>query len=121
MTTVNANFDVSGQPLAARAPQGGFRKRVFDITAASLLLLLFLPLMFFIGVIMFSTEGGDIFFAHSRIGYRGRQGVVFRGPAADETVWHTVAGQTALALEHRRGGEARRLADAGEGRAAVLL
>ena len=72
MTTVNANFDVSGQPLAVRAPQGGFRKRVFDITAASLLLLLFLPLMFFIGVIMFSTEGGDIFFAHSRIGYRGR-------------------------------------------------
>jgi lipopolysaccharide/colanic/teichoic acid biosynthesis glycosyltransferase len=72
MTTVNANFDISSQTLGARAPQGGLRKRIFDITAASLLLFLFLPLMFFIGVIMFSMEGGDIFFAHNRIGYRGR-------------------------------------------------
>jgi lipopolysaccharide/colanic/teichoic acid biosynthesis glycosyltransferase len=72
MTTVNANFDISSQALAARAPHGGLRKRAFDIVGASLLLLLFLPLMFFIGIIMFSLEGGDIFFAHQRVGYRGR-------------------------------------------------
>jgi len=72
MTTVNANFDISDQAQVARAPHGGFRKRAFDLIAASLLLLLFLPLMFFIGIIMYSMEGGDIFFAHNRVGYRGR-------------------------------------------------
>jgi lipopolysaccharide/colanic/teichoic acid biosynthesis glycosyltransferase len=72
MTSVNANYDVSDRVLVARAPQGGFRKRAFDLVAAFLLLLLFLPLMFFIAVILYSLEGGSIFFAHNRVGYRGR-------------------------------------------------
>jgi lipopolysaccharide/colanic/teichoic acid biosynthesis glycosyltransferase len=72
MTSVNANYDVSDQVLVARWPQGGFRKRAFDVMAASLLLLLFLPLMFFIAVVLFSLDRGSVFFAHNRVGYRGR-------------------------------------------------
>jgi lipopolysaccharide/colanic/teichoic acid biosynthesis glycosyltransferase len=72
MMSVNANYDVSDQVPVARAPQGGFRKRAFDLMAACLLLLLFLPLMFFIAVVLYSLEGGNVFFAHNRVGYRGR-------------------------------------------------
>jgi lipopolysaccharide/colanic/teichoic acid biosynthesis glycosyltransferase len=72
MTSVNANYDVSDQVPAARGPQGGLRKRAFDVAAASLLLLLFLPLMFFIAVILYSLEGGNHNIAHNRVGYRGR-------------------------------------------------
>jgi exopolysaccharide production protein ExoY len=72
MTIVNANIDVASAALEPRVPRGGLLKRLFDVIAASLLLFAFLPLIFFIGVIMFSTESGGVFFAHDRVGYRGK-------------------------------------------------
>jgi exopolysaccharide production protein ExoY len=54
-------------------PKGGFAKRGFDIVAASTMLLLAMPAMFFIAVIMFSTDRGPIFFGHERIGLNGKR------------------------------------------------
>ena len=48
-------------------------KRGFDITIASVMLFCALPAMFFIAVIMFSTDRGPVFFAHERIGHKGRR------------------------------------------------
>jgi exopolysaccharide production protein ExoY len=73
MSIVNAELDASSQPSKTKSPKGGVAKRVFDVTAASMMLFLALPAMFFIAVIMFSTDRGPIFFGHERIGLNGRR------------------------------------------------
>ncbi|HTM77946.1 MAG TPA: sugar transferase [Devosia sp.] len=48
-------------------------KRVFDVIAASAMLVFALPAIFFIAVIMFSTDRGPILFGHERIGHNGKR------------------------------------------------
>ena len=52
-------------------PLGGSGKRLFDITAASLLLFCFAPLLALIAVTMWMSERGAVFFGHTRVGYGG--------------------------------------------------
>lgn len=73
MSIVNAGLESSGESSRARMPKGGAAKRAFDVVAASTMLLFALPAMFFIAVIMFSTDRGPIVFAHERIGHNGRR------------------------------------------------
>nr|WP_314259316.1 sugar transferase [uncultured Devosia sp.] len=69
MTIINAEVGSD----KAGMPRGGYAKRSFDIMAASAMLLFALPAIFFIAVIMFSTDRGPIFFGHERIGLNGRR------------------------------------------------
>lgn len=48
-------------------------KRTFDVMVATAMLLFALPAMFFIAVIMFSTDRGPILFSHERIGQNGKR------------------------------------------------
>lgn len=73
MTIVNTGTELSGHLLGTRSPRGRTLKRVFDCTAATILLLAFLPLLAFVALIIGSLEGGPIVFGHSRVGYNGRQ------------------------------------------------
>ncbi|WEK05809.1 MAG: sugar transferase [Candidatus Devosia phytovorans] len=70
MTIINAEV---GSTEKSGMPRGGFAKRGFDIMAASAMLLFALPAIFFIAVIMFSTDRGPIFFGHERIGLNGKR------------------------------------------------
>jgi exopolysaccharide production protein ExoY len=71
MSIINAELDVSSQ--SSRMPKGGVSKRTFDVIAATTMLLFALPAMFFIAVLMFSTERGPILFGHERIGHNGKR------------------------------------------------
>lgn len=73
MSIVNAGLDASSDSSKTRMPKGGAAKRAFDVVAASTMLVFALPAMFFIAVIMFSTDRGPIVFAHERIGHNGRR------------------------------------------------
>ena len=73
MSVVNVDLDVSRDMSEVRVPKGGRAKRVFDVAIASAMLFCALPAMFFIVVIMFSTDRGPVFFAHERIGHKGRR------------------------------------------------
>jgi len=73
MSIINAEVGSSDYPSKAGMPRGGFAKRTFDVVAASTMLVFALPAMFFIAVIMFSTDRGPIFFGHERIGHNGRR------------------------------------------------
>ena len=73
MSVVNVDLDVSSDMSEVRVPKGGRVKRVFDVAIASAMLFCALPAMFFIVVIMFSTDRGPVFFAHERIGHKGRR------------------------------------------------
>jgi exopolysaccharide production protein ExoY len=73
MSIVNAGLDLSSATSEAKTPRGGLQKRLFDIVIASTLLFIALPAMFFIVVIMFSTDKGPIFFGHERIGFKGKR------------------------------------------------
>lgn len=73
MSVINAGLDTSQIASEVREPKGGSVKRAFDVVAASVLLFCALPAMFFIAVIMFSTDRGPVFFAHERIGHKGRR------------------------------------------------
>jgi exopolysaccharide production protein ExoY len=70
LTNTEAGSDF---PYNEGMPRGGTSKRAFDVAAASIMLLFALPAMFFIAVIMFSTDRGPIFFGHERIGLNGRR------------------------------------------------
>lgn len=72
MSIINAEV---GSTTAAKSPlpRGGAAKRGFDVLAASTMLLFALPAMFFIAVIMFSTDRGPILFSHERIGLNGKR------------------------------------------------
>jgi exopolysaccharide production protein ExoY len=73
MSIVNAELDLSSQSSKTKQPKGGVSKRAFDVVMASTLLFLALPAMFFIAVIMFSTDRGPILFGHERIGHNGKR------------------------------------------------
>ncbi len=73
MSIINAEVGESTYPSKAGMPRGGVAKRAFDVLAASTMLIFALPAMFFIAVIMFSTDRGPIFFGHERIGLNGRR------------------------------------------------
>jgi Undecaprenyl-phosphate galactose phosphotransferase WbaP len=55
------------------ARRGLGSKRTFDIVVASAMLLFAFPAMFFIAVLMFSTDRGPILFSHERIGQNGKR------------------------------------------------
>ena len=73
MSIVNAELDLSRPSSKMKVPKGGVAKRAFDMVAASAMLVFALPAMFFIAVIMFSTDRGPIFFGHERIGHNGKR------------------------------------------------
>lgn len=50
-------------------PLGGMLKRVFDITASSLMLLALVPLFIIVAVSIYLTDGRPIFIGHRRLGY----------------------------------------------------
>jgi exopolysaccharide production protein ExoY len=54
-------------------PLGGSPKRAIDVVIAIAMLILLFPLMLMIMGLIKLTMGGSIFFAHSRIGYRGKR------------------------------------------------
>jgi lipopolysaccharide/colanic/teichoic acid biosynthesis glycosyltransferase len=67
------NTDASRLPSFSELPRGGKLKRGFDIGAAALLLFVALPAMLLIALMIAATDRGPIFFAHERIGYKGRR------------------------------------------------
>lgn len=73
MSIINAEVGETNYPSKAGMPRGGVAKRAFDVFAASTMLIFALPAMFFIAVIMFSTDRGPIFFGHERLGLNGRR------------------------------------------------
>ncbi len=73
MSIVNAELDLSSQSSKTKVPKGGVSKRAFDVVAASAMLFFALPAIFFIAVIMFSTDRGPILFSHERIGHNGKR------------------------------------------------
>jgi exopolysaccharide production protein ExoY len=54
-------------------PLGGSIKRAIDVAIALVAIILLAPLMLMIMGLIKLTMGGSIFFAHSRIGFRGRR------------------------------------------------
>jgi Undecaprenyl-phosphate galactose phosphotransferase WbaP len=73
MSMINADLDVSSQSSKTKVPKGGVGKRTFDVVVASVMLFFALPAIFFIAVIMFSTDRGPILFGHERIGHNGKR------------------------------------------------
>jgi len=73
MSMINAEVGQSSYPTNAGMPRGGVAKRSFDVVIASTMLFFALPAMFFIAVMMFSTDRGPILFGHERIGLNGRR------------------------------------------------
>ncbi|HTJ56929.1 MAG TPA: sugar transferase [Devosiaceae bacterium] len=53
-------------------PVGGVTKRSLDILAASALIALLFPLMGCVAMLVLSTDRGPIFYAHERVGFKGR-------------------------------------------------
>jgi lipopolysaccharide/colanic/teichoic acid biosynthesis glycosyltransferase len=73
MSIVNSQLEISSLSSETKVPRGGVSKRVFDVVVASTMLFFALPAMFFIVVIMFSTDRGPIFFGHERLGHGGKR------------------------------------------------
>ncbi|MCR6671313.1 sugar transferase [Devosia ginsengisoli] len=73
MSISNADLGSSNASSSAGMPRQGTAKRAFDVVAASTMLVFALPAMFFIAVIMFSTDRGPILFAHERVGQNGKR------------------------------------------------
>jgi Undecaprenyl-phosphate galactose phosphotransferase WbaP len=55
------------------SPVGGARKRLFDMTAAAILLFIFAPLLVLIALTICVTDRGTVFYGHGRLGYDGRR------------------------------------------------
>lgn len=66
------NAEVSSSDVQSTR-RGIGAKRAFDVMAASAMLLFAVPAMFFIAIIMFSTDRGPILFSHERIGQNGKR------------------------------------------------
>jgi exopolysaccharide production protein ExoY len=54
-------------------PVGGLTKRVFDVTAASLIVVLASPLLLTVALLSKILSPGPLFFAHPRVGYGGKE------------------------------------------------
>jgi exopolysaccharide production protein ExoY len=72
MSITNADLGSSTHTKAG-PPVGTSAKRSFDVCVACVMLVFALPAMFFIALIMFSTDRGPILFAHERVGLNGRR------------------------------------------------
>ncbi|MFB9949558.1 sugar transferase [Rhizobium puerariae] len=53
-------------------PTGGLAKRSFDLTAATLALILFSPIFLMIAALVKFSDNGPVFYGHRRIGHNGR-------------------------------------------------
>ena len=73
MSITNDEVDPSDGHSKSSARRGLASKRTFDIVVASAMLLFALPAIFFIAVLMFSTDRGPILFSHERIGQNGKR------------------------------------------------
>ncbi|MHA6692676.1 sugar transferase [Devosia sp. A449] len=73
MSITNADVDSSDRLSNMSARRGTGAKRAFDLIAALAILAFALPAMFFIAVILFSTDRGPVLFSHERIGRNGRR------------------------------------------------
>ena len=72
MSTIGSEIQNSDSLVVTRIPRGGTAKRAIDITLASAMLLLFLPLMLFIALLIATGDRGPVFYGHERIVYNGR-------------------------------------------------
>lgn len=73
MSITNAEVESRDGPAHQGARRGVGAKRAFDVCAASAILVFALPAMFFIMVLMFSTDRGPVLFSHERIGQNGKR------------------------------------------------
>lgn len=73
MSIINAEVGPSDSHHKSSTRRGLGSKRTFDIIVAVAMLLFALPAMFFIAVLMFSTDRGPILFSHERIGQNGKR------------------------------------------------
>lgn len=73
MSIINAEVGPPDEQSKFGTKRGLGTKRTFDVTIASAMLLFALPAMFFIALIMFSTDRGPIVFSHERIGQNGKR------------------------------------------------
>ena len=55
------------------APTGGYLKRLFDIVGALGGLVLLAPLLFMVALLIKLTDGGSVFYRHTRIGHNGNE------------------------------------------------
>lgn len=62
----------SAAETVAFPPVGGVSKRGFDVLAASLALVLISPLFLMLMALVKFSDGGSVFYGHSRIGHNGR-------------------------------------------------
>lgn len=70
LSPVSGFYAASSQGVRQR-PIGGRAKRSFDVVTAASLLVFLAPFFLLIAAIMRFRDPGPVFFAHSRIGYRG--------------------------------------------------
>lgn len=68
--TGDACVDTSYRPVSEPAPGGGL-KRVFDVTAAAAAILLLSPLFILLAALIKASDGGCIFYGHTRVGRSG--------------------------------------------------
>jgi len=73
MSIINAEVGPTDSRSKSSPRRGLGSKRTFDLVIASAMLLFALPAMFFIAVLMFSTDRGPILFSHERIGRNGKR------------------------------------------------
>lgn len=57
---------------AGTIPVGGISKRGFDVVVASMALLFFSPIFLMLMALVKFSDGGSVFYGHSRIGHGGR-------------------------------------------------
>jgi exopolysaccharide biosynthesis polyprenyl glycosylphosphotransferase len=71
------------QPQAGKA--GGWSKRVFDVVAASLLVVVLAPVLIGVALVVKLQDGGPVFFEQTRVGRRGQtfRMLKFRSMAID--------------------------------------
>jgi|UniRef100_Q11KM2 exopolysaccharide production protein ExoY len=68
----SVNFGTAEADLDLPPPPGGLLKRSFDITGALCALILFSPLFLLLAALVKFSDGGSVFYGHSRIGRGGR-------------------------------------------------
>ncbi len=73
--SANDNSSHAFVSSAEAAPVGGTTKRCLDVAIAATTLTLLAPIMICVAALAKATQGGPVFFGHSRIGHGGR---VFR-------------------------------------------
>jgi exopolysaccharide production protein ExoY len=69
---VNASVSMSAFEAVALKGSSSLVKRSLDLTISCVCLLLLAPLMLFIGLAAWASDGGPMFFGHERIGLNGK-------------------------------------------------